>query len=55
MIGNVNEVHYTPIKSLNNYNHDWRIKARVTKKHEKRSWRNAKSEGWVLNIELMDA
>lgn len=55
VLGNVNEVHYTPIKSLNNFNHDWRIKARVTKKHDMRTWKNAKSEGFVFNIELMDS
>jgi replication factor A1 len=27
----------------------------VTKKHVKRPWKNAKTEGWVFNIELMDS
>jgi replication factor A1 len=32
----------------------WRIKARLTKKGEKRNYKNAKGEGSLLNIELMD-
>lgn len=51
----MNEDHFTPIKSLNTFNFDWKIKARVTKKHTKRPWKNAKTEGWVFNIELMDS
>jgi hypothetical protein len=48
------QVTYTPIKALSTFTNDWRIKARVTKKHEMRHWKNAKSEGKLLNIELMD-
>ena len=48
------EVAYTPIKALSTFNYDWRIKARIVKKHEKRTWKNARSEGLLLNIELMD-
>jgi len=51
----VSETHYTPIKTLNTFTFDWKIKARVTKKHQKRPWKNAKSEGYVFNIELMDS
>ena len=47
-------MHYTPIKSLNSFNFDWKIKARVTKKHPKKPWKNAKSAGVLLNIELID-
>ena len=50
----MSEVYYTPIKTLNTFNFDWKIKARVTKKHPKRPWKNAKTEGSVFNIELMD-
>jgi len=39
---------------LNSFNFDWRIKARVTKKHPRKQWKNAKSAGSLLNIELMD-
>ena len=31
---------YTPIKALSTFNYDWRIKARVTKKGERRSLKN---------------
>jgi len=33
---------------------DWRIKARVTKKGEKRTWKNDKGEGYLINIDLID-
>ena len=56
MLGSVSEEqHYTPIKSLNTFNFDWKVKARITKKHVKRPWKNAKNEGWVFNIEIMDS
>jgi hypothetical protein len=45
---------FTPIKSLNTFLFDWKIKARVTKKHAKKSWKNSRSEGTLLNIELID-
>jgi len=48
-------VTYTPIKALSTFSFDWRLKARVTKKHEMRTWKNAKSEGKFLNIEIMDS
>ncbi len=45
---------YTPIKSLNTFLFDWKIKARVTKKHLKKSWKNQRGCGSLLNIELID-
>ena len=45
---------YTPIKSLNTFLYDWKIKARVTKKHNKKMWKNAKGQGTLLNVELID-
>lgn len=45
---------YTPIKALSTFNYDWRIKARITKKGERRSWKNQRTEGYLLNVELMD-
>ena len=33
---------YTPIKSLNTFLFDWKIKARVTKKHQKKTWKNSR-------------
>ena len=32
----------------------WRIKARVVKKGEKRTWKNDKGEGYLMNVVLMD-
>ena len=32
----------------------WRIKVRVTKKGEKRSWKSEKGQGTLLNVELID-
>lgn len=45
---------YTPIKHLNTYTMDWKIKARVTKKHEKKTLPRNGSELIILNIDLMD-
>lgn len=48
------DIQYTPVKSLNAFLFDWKIKARVTKKHAIKTWKNANSEGFVMNIELID-
>jgi ssDNA-binding replication factor A large subunit len=32
----------------------WRIKARVVKKSERRSWKNDRGEGYLIHIELID-
>lgn len=44
-----------PISALNPYTNRWTIKARVTYKSEIRSWSNAKGEGTLFNIELLDS
>jgi len=49
------EVHYTPIKALNTFTQEWKVKARLTKKHALKSWKNVKTAGVLLNIELMDS
>jgi replication factor A1 len=33
---------------------EWRIKARMTKKGEKRNWKNDRGEGYLMNIEMID-
>jgi ssDNA-binding replication factor A large subunit len=48
------EGNYTPIKSLNTFLFDWKIKARVTKKHNKKTWKNNRGQGTLLNVELID-
>ena len=45
---------HMPIKTLNMYSSDWRIKARVTKLGDIRTWNNARGSGKLLNIDLMD-
>ena len=34
---------------------DWKIKARVTKKHNKKTWKNNRGQGTLLNVELIDS
>lgn len=46
---------YTPVKALNTFNPDWKIKVRVTKKGDVKHWRNARGEGYLLNVDLIDA
>lgn len=43
-----------PLVSLNPYQGIWTIKVRVTGKGNMRSYRNARGEGCVFNVELTD-
>ena len=43
-----------PLASLNPYQGNWTIKVRVTSKGNLRSFRNARGEGNVFNVELTD-
>ena len=46
---------FIPIANLSpSLRWDWRIKARVTKKGEKRTWKNDKGEGYLINVDLID-
>jgi len=45
---------YTPIKCLNQFQSDWKIKARVTKKYPLKEWSNQKGSGVLLNTDLID-
>lgn len=45
---------YTPIRCLNQFSTDWRIRARITKKGDKKEYKNARGEGVLLNIDLID-
>ena len=33
---------------------DWRVKARIIKKVEKKNWKNARNEGTLFNIDIVD-
>lgn len=44
-----------PIKALNPYSNKWTIKARITSKSDKRSWNNAKGQGTLFSVDLLDA
>jgi len=46
---------FHPIASLHPYHSRWTIKARVTAKSDKRSWANAKGEGSLFSVDLLDA
>ncbi|EIW84857.1 replication factor-A protein 1 [Coniophora puteana RWD-64-598 SS2] len=43
-----------PIEGLSPYQNNWTIKARVTQKSEVRNWSNARGEGKLFNVTLMD-
>jgi len=45
----------TPISQLNMYQNRWTIKARLTSKSDIRTWSNAKGEGSLFSIELLDS
>jgi replication factor A1 len=44
-----------PISFLNPYSSKWTIKARITSKGEIRRWSNARGEGTLFSIDLLDA
>lgn len=43
-----------PISALNSYSTDWIIKARIIKRAQLRTYKNAKGEGKILNIDIKD-
>jgi replication factor A1 len=45
----------TPISGLNMYSNRWTIRAKVTTKSQIRTWSNAKGEGSLFSVELLDA
>ena len=45
----------TPIAQLNMYQNKWTIKGRITSKSEVRTWSNAKGEGSLFGVEILDS
>lgn len=45
---------YMPVKALNQFSTDWRIKVRVTKKYEVKRWQNQRGEGYLQTVDLVD-
>lgn len=43
-----------PIKSINPYQNKWIIKARVANKSDIKTWRNAKGDGKLFSLDLID-
>lgn len=43
-----------PLLSLNPYQGNWTIKVRLTSKGNMRTYKNARGEGCVFNVELTD-
>jgi replication factor A1 len=54
VLGDNNVEYYTPIGTLTAFSINWRIKARVTQKHALKEWKNDKTSGKLLQIELID-
>lgn len=52
---NASNVVLTPIASLNMYANRWTIKARVTTKNPIKEWNNAKGQGKLFSVSLLDS
>jgi replication factor A1 len=46
--------HIYPIESLSPYAHKWTIRARCTYKGDMKTWHNAKGEGKLFSVNLLD-
>lgn len=49
------ESNIVPISALNPYQNRWTIKGRITNKGDIRKWSNAKGEGCLFSIDILDA
>ncbi|KAI8970131.1 replication factor-A protein [Mycotypha africana] len=48
------EANITPIRNLNPYQSRWHIKARVSQKSDIKKWRNARGDGQLFSVNLLD-
>ena len=49
------DVGYTPIMALNPYQNRWKLKARVANKAPIKEWSNARGQGKLFSMELVDS
>jgi len=54
VVQNKSNVNTVPINSLNPYQNKWTIKAQVSQKSQVRTWSNARGEGKLFSMTLMD-
>jgi hypothetical protein len=46
---------FMPVKALNQFSSDWRIKVRVTNKSEPKKWNNVRGTGELFSVDMVDA
>jgi replication factor A1 len=52
----IDEKHeFTPIRAINSFLPEWKLRAKVTRKGEIKTWSNSRGTGYLLNIELTDS
>ena len=49
------DAQYMPVSCLNTFTQDWTIKVKVTKKYDLKTWNNARGQGVLLSVDLMDS
>lgn len=54
-VASANSANIVPISAINPYSSKWTIKARITAKSDIRKWSNARGEGTLFSIDLLDS